>query len=194
MWDEDFSVASTSHLASTKAKINQVISDLFSNSEWRYADEFCCAKDTNDERDFDENTVDAETLSSSRSDFYFDNNWDVLAIEEDLHLRQESAKLALAHAIQKNGKMRKLLGLEQRSGDVESSSDDVNESSVACSSSDGDRHLSGRPSQLKEGEVSYAVGRRTWARKRRPAQKQTGVGRTNKKQRTNSAKQQKQRS
>ena len=52
-------------------------------------------------------------------------------------------------------------------GEVESSADDMNESSVVHCSSDGAGHPAGRPSQLLEGEISYALGCRKWTRKRK---------------------------
>ena len=70
VWDKDFSIAPTSHLASTKSKIHQIISDLFSNSEWRYEDEYYC--DKNDETTGNNHSADG--ILHSRSDFYFDNN------------------------------------------------------------------------------------------------------------------------
>jgi len=95
IFDESFSTAPLSDVASSEEKMLEHFDRLFADHTWEHYDQF---------------------IDSESSYHYFDANWDVDAIQEDLFERRRTVKRALARAMQKNGVLRRELGLPKRRG------------------------------------------------------------------------------
>ena len=104
---------------------------LFADHAWEHYDQF---------------------IDSESSHHYFDANWDVDAIQEDLFERRRTVKRALARAVQKNGVLRRELGLpKRREGDDlppgSESNDSTTRSSTDTSNSAAEVIVTGQATQ-----------------------------------------------
>jgi len=95
LFDESFSATPSSDVASSGEKMLEHFDRLFVDHMREQYDQF---------------------IDSESSHHYFDGNWDVEAIKEDVFERRRTVKRALACALQKNEVLRRELGLSKRRG------------------------------------------------------------------------------